>query len=153
MKTITIGFSHSTNLFSKLIMWATNSKISHTYIRLDQNTVYQASGLSVNEMTYEYFLTFETVIREKQVQITDEQFAAGEEFRIASLGKPYSMREIFGFAWVLLMKGFGKKVSNPLRDGDNAYVCVSLVCKYAGIDDSGENLTPEDLAEIVDKLP
>jgi hypothetical protein len=150
MKTITVGFSHSNNLFSKLIMWVTRSKISHTYVRLDADTVYQASGVSVNEQTYEYFKTYEAVIKEVQIQISDEQFAAGEKFRIESLGKPYSMQEIFGFAWVLFMKSLRKKVANPFKDGDHAYVCSKLVCVYAGIADAGENITPEDLAELLD---
>jgi hypothetical protein len=146
MKTITIGFSHSNNLFSKIIMAVTRSSISHTYIRLNATDVFQASGLYVNEMVYEYFLTLETVVKEVQIQVTDEQFAAGEAFRLACLGKPYSMKEVFGFGWVMLMRSlFNKKVSNPGKDGDSAYVCSKLVCLYAGIPDAGENLTPDDL--------
>jgi len=147
MKTVTVGFSHSTNAFSRLIMWMTNSTISHTYIRLSDTIVYQASGLSVNETTYEDFLSYETVVKEMQVSISDEQFVKGEAFRLASLGKPYSLKEILGFALVLLMKRFGKKVANPLKDGDHAYVCVKLVATYIGADDSGENMSPEDLYE------
>jgi len=153
MKTITIGFSHSNNLFSKLIMWATKSNISHTYIRLDTTIVYQASGLSVNETTYEDFLSYETVIQEIPVEVSDEQFALGEQFRLQSLGKPYSVKEVIGFAWVLFMKIFGRKVSNPLKDGNSAYVCSKLVCDYAGINDAGENLDPDDVYNLVSKKP
>ena len=149
MKTIIIGFSHSNNLFSKLIMAVTRSNISHAYIRLNETDVFQASGLSVNEQVYEYFLTYETVVKEFQIQISDEQFAAGEAFRLASLGKPYSMKEVFGFGWVMFMRMFGKKVANPGKDGDHAYVCSKLVCIYAGIPDVGENLTPDDLYNIL----
>ena len=130
-------------------MAVTHSNISHTYVRLDGATVFQASGLTVNEQVYEYFITYETVVKEFQMQITDEQFAAGEVFRIASLGKPYSMKEVFGFGWVMLMKTLGKKVANPGRDGNHAYVCSKLMCDYAGIDDKDENLTPDDLYEIL----
>lgn len=149
MKTITVGFSHSNNLFSKLIMWATKSNISHTYIKLGDGIIYQASGLSVNEQTDEDFLTYETVIEEMQVQVSDDQFAAGEKFRVASLGKPYSIKEVLGFVWVMFMKCFGKEVANPLKDGGSAYVCSKLVCNYIGIDDSLENLTPEDVHDIL----
>lgn len=150
MKTVTIGFSHSNNLFSKLIMAVTRSNISHTYIRLTPDTVYQASGLSVNEQVYEYLLTYETVIKEFQVSVTDEQFAAGEAFRIASLGKPYSMKEVLGFGWVMFMKTFfNKKVANPGKDGDHAYVCSKIVCLYAGMPDTDENLTPEDIYSLL----
>ena len=130
-------------------MAVTRSNISHTYIRLNSTDVFQASGLSVNEQIYEYFVTYETVVKEFQIQISDEQFAAGEAFRIASLGKPYSMKEVFGFGWVMLMKALGKKVANPGKDGDHAYVCSKLVCLYAGINDAAENITPEDLYETL----
>lgn len=149
MKTITIGFSHANNLFSKIIMWITKSNISHTYIKLDNGDIFQASGLMVNEMTSECFLSIETVIKEFQIQLTDEQYAWSEAFRISSLGKPYSIWEILGFGWVLLMRRFGRNVSNPFKDGTKAYVCVKLVADYAWLSDSGENLTPIDLYNLL----
>ena len=149
MKTITVGFSHSTNLFSKLIMLVTRSQISHAYIRLSEDKVYEASGLSVNEQVYEYFLTYETVVKEIQVELTDEQFAKGEAFRLASLGKPYSVGEVFGFAWILLMKSLGRKVANPFKGGTTSYVCSELVMNYIGMDDSAENMTPEDVYKLL----
>jgi hypothetical protein len=149
MKTVTIGFSHANSAFSRLIMWATRSKVSHTYVRCPSNLVYQASGLRVNEESYDTFLSYETVIKEIDIEITDEQFERGEKFRKQSLGKPYSLREILGFSWVLLMRGIGIKVPNPFKDGDQAYVCVSLVCEYLGLDDSGENITPDDLYQLL----
>ena len=149
MNKIIVGFSHSTNIFSRLIMWATKSKISHTYIILPNSIVYQASGLKVNEVSYEYFLTYETVIKEIEIELTDEQFAKGEQFRIKSLGKPYSIREILGFSWILFMKSLGKKVTNPFKDGDKAYVCVKLVADYIDVNDLDENLTPDDLYQLL----
>lgn len=149
MKTVTIGFSHADSWFSRLIMRATRSKISHTYIRRSDNLVYQASGLRVNEESYDTFLSYETVVKEIEIDITDEQFERGEKFRKESLGLPYSMREICGFSWVLFMRSMGKKVPNPFKDGDRAYVCVSLVAEYIGLDDSSENITPDDLYQIL----
>jgi hypothetical protein len=151
MKTIILGFSQSSTIFSSIIKWATNSQVNHAYVRLDGNIVCQASGLFVNEQTYESFLSIEVPIKEFSLQITDEQFAAAEKFRLDSLGKPYSVREILGFGWVLLMRRFGKKVANPFKDGDHAYVCSKFAALYAGIPDSDENLTPEDLMEILEK--
>jgi hypothetical protein len=132
-------------------MGLTNSNISHAYVRLGEK-VFQASGLRVNEEFYEDFLTYETVIKEVPFQMTDEQFLKAEEFRIAQLGKPYSIGEVFGFLWVLVMRRFGLNVANPLRDGNKAYVCSKLVACYLGIDDASESLSPVDLLAIVEKI-
>jgi hypothetical protein len=147
---VTVGFSHANNLFSKLIMWLTNSAISHCYVRLPNDIVFQASGLTVNEQAYEYFITYETVLREVQVELTDEQFAAAEKFRLESLGKPYSMAELIGFIPILLLRKVGIKLKNPLSDGSKAYVCVKLVAQYIGVNDKAENMYPQDLSDFID---
>jgi hypothetical protein len=150
MKTITVGFSKTNALLSRLIMWATKSNVSHTYIR-DGNIIFQASGLKVNEMTLRYFLTFETIVKELEIEVTDEQYQKGEEFRLATLGKPYSVQELLGFVWVLFMKAQGKKVANPLKDGRGAYICSKLVMAYLGMDVSEENVDPDELMNLLDK--
>ena len=151
MRTVIAGFSHSTNIFSKLIMRITNSNISHAYIRLD-NIVFQASGLFVNEHSWEYFLTYEVIIKEIPISMTDEQFEKAEAFRKSALGKPYSIREVFGFVWVMFMKNILKiTVSNPFKDNDKGFVCSELAAKYLGIEDSAENITPNELLEILEK--
>ena len=151
MKTVIAGFSHSNNIFSKLIMWMTNSNISHAYVRID-DIVFQASGLYVNEEAYEYFLTFETVVKEIPVQLTDEQFEQSEILRKQSFGKPYSISEVIGFIWIIFVKKvFNKDVANPFRDGNKAYVCCKLVADYCHIDDVKENMTPVDLFNILNK--
>ncbi len=128
-------------------MWATRSKISHTYIR-SGNIVNQASGLEVNQVGYDYFLTYSDVVDELEIQITDEQYEAGQEFLRKSLGKPYSMLQLFGFGWVMINRSFGRKVHNPASNGDHSYICVELVARYLGIPDA-EDLTPEDLYEML----
>ena len=151
MKTIIVGFSHSDNIFSKLIMWITKSNISHAYIRLD-NIVFQASGLRVFEESYESFLTYETIIKEIPITMTDEQFGKAEAFRKSALGKPYSIQEVFGFVCVMFMKNiFNITISNPFKDDDSKFVCSELAAKYLGIDDSKENITPCGLLKILEE--
>ena len=151
MRTVVAGFSHSTNIFSKLIMRITNSNISHAYIRLD-NIVFQASGLFVNEHSWEYFLTYEVIIKEIPVIMTDEQFEKAEAFRKSALGKPYSIREVIGFVWVMFMKNiFNTKVSNPFKDDEKGFVCSELAARYLGIENEEENITPCGLLEILEK--
>lgn len=151
MKTIILGFSRRKdfNLFSILIRLCTRSQASHTYVRIpipeyQDNMIFQASGLVVNYQYYGLFLQKETIVEEYEIPISDEQYLKSEKFRITEAGKPYSMKEIFGLLWVLLMRQFGKKISNPFSEGDHAYICVDVGADQIGYDDSG-NLSQEDL--------
>ena len=149
MKKIIVGFSYSNSLFSKLIKIFTSSKISHTYIRLpvpEYNTsvVFQASLLSVHYVTADVFKSHSTIVEEYELEVSDEQFSVGEKFRVTEVGKPYSYTQILGFLYVLMLRKFGKKVSNPLSNGDHAYVCVEVVANSIGVS-NGESMTPEEL--------
>src|SRR5579863_3037387 len=72
MKNLTVGFSRSSGtfpIFSWLIMLVQQTNYSHCYLKYtDEVTnkvmVLQASGLQVNLVSYDFFLTKETVIKE-----------------------------------------------------------------------------------------
>ena len=149
MKTIIVGFSTHKGAFSWLIRTATSSSISHTYIRLpvcEYNTsmIFQASGLLVNYCSDDVFSKKNQVIEEYDITLSDEQAAIGEEFRIRESGKPYAIKQIFGFIYVLGMRKFNKKVANPFSDGKQSYVCVETNSICIGLV-NGESMTPEDL--------
>jgi 3-deoxy-D-arabino-heptulosonate 7-phosphate (DAHP) synthase class II len=149
MKTIIIGFSSHSSLFSWLIRFFTSSKVSHTYIRLpvpEYNTsvIFQASGLAVNYTASDVFESHSEVIEEYELNITDEQYRLSEKFRVTEVGKPYSYKQIIGFLTVLTARKFGKNIPNPLSNGDHSYVCVEVVANSVGIS-NGESMTPEDL--------
>ena len=149
MKTIRIGFSSHPSPFSWLIRTFTSSKVSHTYIRLpvpeyDTSVIFQASGLAVNYTTSSVFESHSKVIEEYELDISDEQYGLSEKFRVTEVGKPYSCKQILGFLTVLAARKFGKKISNPMSDGDHAYVCVEVVSVCIGLP-NGESMTPEDL--------
>lgn len=157
MKTITVGFSkHPGSLFSKLIMFVTKSTISHTYIKLsvpeyNEFVVFQASGLTVNYTNYSVFTKKAVVIEEYEIEVDDFTFAMGEKLRVTEVGKPYSMKEIFGLLWVLFMRNLGRKITNPFRDGSNSYICVELAMICAGLSKDSENVTTEDFRRWCEK--
>lgn len=160
MKKVIVGFSTHPGAFSKLIRFITNSKVSHTYIRIpvleyNEDMVFQASGLSVNYTNYKVFQTKCKVIEEYEITVDDETHALGEMMRVMEAGKPYSVKELIGLLWVLMMRGFGYKVQNPFRDGSTSYICVELVMICVGLRHDSENITQEDFrrwCEIHGKL-
>jgi hypothetical protein len=153
MAKIIVGFSTSTHLLSKFIRFMTNAPFSHAYIRVpvpefNTSIVFQASGLSVNYTNYEYFLTSNTVVEEMEIEVSDEQAKIAESLRVTECGKPYSLKELFGFSWIMFLRIFHKKVGNPFYDGNSGYICVELISKSLGIQDKS-TLTPIDLYNIL----
>jgi hypothetical protein len=150
MKTLIVGFSSHAGVFSSLIRLVTASKASHAYMRiLDfqgiDDMVFQASGLTVNYCNYEYFTSRNRIVEEYEVQVSDEQYDKAMHIMAKQAGKPYSMRELWGFIYVLAMRHwFSKRVKNPFGDGYNSWVCSELSGECVGAEDP-ESMTPEDL--------
>lgn len=149
MKTVIVGFSSHPGIFSTLIKFFTNSRVSHTYIKLpipeyNEFMVFQASGLSVNYTNYEVFRKKSKVIEEYMVEVSDDEAKLGELLRIMESGKPYGIKEIWGLLWVLANRGMGRKVNNPFRDGSSSYICVELAMVSVGLPHDSENITQED---------
>lgn len=149
MKTLRVGFSsHKSSAFSWLIRTCTKSKVSHAYARLqtqyDQDVIFQASGLVVNMVGEVEFERKAVNVEEYDVPLTEEQYNRAMNMTISELGKPYSIKQVFGFLYVLTMRNLGKKVSNPFSDGTHAYVCVELIADMLGLSNA-ESMTPEDL--------
>ena len=107
--------------------------------------VFQASGLMVNYCNYEYFQKKSRVREEYEMEVSAEQYDKAMGLMASAAGKPYSMREIFGYLYVLAQREWRNKVvSNPFGDGDKSYVCSELAAESLGIKDA-ESMTPEDL--------
>jgi len=152
MKTIIIGFStHVSSVFSWLIRKVTASTVSHVYSRHaatdpSQVLVFQASGLSVNYCNLDTFKVKSRIIEEYEVEIADLQATQNQKFRDTEVGKPYSMKQLYGFLWVLGFRKLGRKMRNPFANGASAYVCVEVAaCQTGRIqDEDAEGMTPED---------
>lgn len=165
MKQISIIFSKHTspNAFSSLIMWGLNCNFSHVAIKLvdgDTNQVvyYQASGLAVNCVSEAAFLAEETIVYQKDFQVSDDAFVKGKTFLIQQLGKPYGMPAIFGFAYqILMLMIFKKKVANPAQANGTQWVCSQLGAGFIEASDNVtldvSDMTPLELYETVPTLP
>ena len=164
MKNISIIFSKRTNfnLFSTLIMWGLKTPFSHVAIKVaDEGTgqamIAQASGLSVNYVSEEEFLSVETVIYQKDIQVSDAVYLAGKKWINSQLGKPYNIAAIFGFALQILLGMIGIKISNPFKEDGSSYVCSQLAAAYISecekISLDVTNMTPLALYQVMPSLP
>lgn len=153
MKTITIGFSTSERWLSKLIRWMSGSKISHSYIKIpipdfNEAMVFQASGLTVNYTNYDIFKHEANVIAEYELEVTEGQFQLAEWVRITEAGKPYAVKQLFGYVLVLLCRKAGYQVPNPFADGAAAHSCIELVARSLGLENV-ESMLPHDLEKLI----
>lgn len=133
MKTITVGFSKPSKWkpFSWLIMKAYNIPFSHVYVKFtsdkyQRDLIYQASGAMVNFMGTIIWNSHNQIVEEFPVNISDENYYKLMQFCIDNAGKPYSIKDVVGLGIVRLAELLGKKINNPLSDGDSGYVCCEL---------------------------
>ncbi len=134
MNEIIVGFSRPKawlEPFSWLIRLVTWSPISHAYIRFfdeehNRWIVFQASGLKVNFIGQIMFDNAEDIYAEFSVPVSDSMKSSVVQGAIDKCGSSYGIGQIFGFAWVLMMRMLGKSVSNPFYSA-SSFVCSELV--------------------------
>jgi hypothetical protein len=122
-----------------------------------QVVYYQASGLVVNCVSEAEFLSKETVIYRKDVQVSDAVYIAGKTFAINQLGKPYDNLAVLGFALQILLGCIGIHISNPAPANDSEYVCSQFAAAFIDAADDLDldvrNMTPKALHEAMSNLP
>lgn len=162
MKQITVGFSRpkSWKPFAWLIMTAYGTPYDHVYIKFHSDScqrdiIYQASKMMVNFVGTTVFESENIVVKEFKLQISDENYLALMQFAIDNAGKPYSMKEVLGLAWVRINAWVGRKIENPLKSGDSMWVC-SIIADYiiqnfsekkSSID--YEDMSPKDVYDLL----
>jgi hypothetical protein len=167
MKQITIGFSKSNSwdaVFSWLILLTQKTPYSHVYLKytdeVTNNIMYwQASHTLVNSMDSEVFLGQETVIQEFTFQVSDAAFVAWMDFCEEQDGKPYGVLEIFGLAAVQLASLVGIKITNPIREAGETWICDQVIaaglaaCENITLPTPLDNMRPQDVYALVQTLP
>lgn len=165
MATLTVGFSKPKKFkpFAWLIMKGYGIPYSHVYIKFwsdkfQRHLIYQASGTIVNFMGELLFTEANEVVKEFDIEVLDDNKTGMIQFAIDSAGKHYGMKNALGLAIVRLFDIFGKKIKNPLADGDKTYVCCELVSQilkeYTHLDPDldHDNVTPKELYEFMSSL-
>lgn len=133
---ITFGFSRpkSFNILSEMIRSIDKTEFSHSYVRftdsMNQELVFQASGLAVNLCSFSRFSSIEMLIEEYEMDITNTQYYTTWNFMVNSLGIPYSLVQLLR---ILAKKITGKEFGH---DNGNSEICSQLaatLCQLLGI--------------------
>jgi uncharacterized protein YycO len=157
MKKVSIGFSRPVKfkILSWLIRKVQRTEYSHAYIKfhsdsLDRDLIYQASGLQVNFVGKTLFEEDHVIVKEFDLQISDEAHKKALQFAVDRAGMPYSIKQLFG---ILIYNLTGNQV---LKDGRSGYVCSELVAQMLS-EDLGititkdlDIVTPKDVYNILE---
>jgi hypothetical protein len=150
----TLMFSTTNSWLSRIIRWATRSKVSHVSIGTSMQgvpVVIEASGLGVRIYPRKRWAKSRTVVAEARfyVDISDEI-----PYAIEFVGDRYDYAGLIGFLVVLPLRWLGRKVKNPLGSS-RAFICSELplrldrehrIPEWEGLDP--ETTTPEDLLRL-----
>jgi hypothetical protein len=164
MKKIIIGFSKPNKWkpFAELIKGMLNTNYDHVYIKFhssscDRDIIYQASKLMVNFVGVFVFESENIIIKEFEIDISNENYTKLMQFVIDNAGKPYSFKEIIGLTWVNINRLFGRRVENPYKEGNSAYVCSTIVgyiienfTSQSILLDS-QDMSPKDIYDLLEK--
>lgn len=152
MNTIRIGFSKPRKWkpFAAAIMAGYGIGYSHVYIRLaakkyDRDLIYQASHTMINFMSPIVFETENEIVREFELEVSDEKYIELMQFAIDNAGKPYGIKEALGLGIVRLAEIFGRKIRNPFSAGNSNYVC-SVLADYV-IDNFTKQKSPGEFTD------
>jgi hypothetical protein len=154
MEKIKIGFSKPKTWkpFSAIIMAGYGIPYDHVYVRIpapkyDRDLIYQASKTMVNFMGVEVFEADNEILKEFEIEISDDQKKILMQFAIDNAGKPYGWKEAIGLAIVRLAELFGKKIKNPYSGGSSTYVC-SVLASYVieNFTNDKDSTPPEDMS-------
>ncbi len=162
MEKIIVGFSRPKKwkLFAWLIQEFYGIEYDHVYLKLysssyDRYIIYQASSVMVNFMGSFKFNEENVIYKEFEVDISPENKRALMQFAIDNAGKPYSLKEVLGFAIVGILEKFGKKISNPFKDGTKEFICSEIgsyiLENYTAevMPKDYEDMSPKDLFEFL----
>jgi hypothetical protein len=165
MNKITIGFSKPKKfkIFAAAIQLLFGTPYDHVYIQFkseffSRGLIYQASKLMINFMGVDVFLAENKIVKEFDINISDEALKNLVQFAIDNAGKPYGMKEAFGIGLVRVAEIFGKKIDNPFRGRTETYVCSVLAAyvlkNFSGVElgEDYEDMSPKAVWDILSQL-
>ena len=158
MKKITIGFSRSSGklpIFSWLIMLFQRTNYSHAYMKfnsdnIDRTIVFQASGLKVNFIGLELFKTKEIIVKEFEIEISDESFNNIMKYAVDRAGQPYSLLQIINTAIYMICRK--SPFDNQIIGWDCSKLMADMLEKELGynITEDLDVISPKDLHDYLE---
>lgn len=145
MKTLTLYFTTTNGLASRLIRLIQRTPFSHVAIgvnisSLDENIIYEAGTFGVVSESFNHWEAKNKIIYEYKFKYGDKRYKEIQKFCIQQLGKPYGFTNLFS---ILLRR-------NKVIDNSNSYICselayIALKDKFKDLFKSQDNVTPKDL--------
>lgn len=152
MKTIIVGFSHSTKAFAPFSLglraWD-GVPYSHVYFKFhsdkyDVDLIYQASSTMLNYMSEDIFLSFNELVKEIEIQVTDEQYHKLMKKCMECAGLQYGTLQIVGVLVADVLKIDRNIFSDPEK-----YHCSEWVAEE--LEELGYKFNkPTDLVKPID---
>jgi hypothetical protein len=153
---IKVGFSNSKTLISRVICWLTNSKVSHTFLILEQPNGWPIKVPIVMEAAWDGFrmISLEQFQKTNNIPYIIEPVVPldkGVEAAEHWLGEPYAYYTLIGMLWVLLGRFLRRTWRNPFNNPKSlmcseAVVVVLQESGYPGADKlDPASVSPGDL--------
>jgi hypothetical protein len=156
-----IGFSTTNKIGSRIIRWASRSKVSHVFVSfpvMGDRLVFQANSKGVAMEWWSRFKKKNTIVAQYELVNGGDKWTGWRGALATSqlfplLHSSYDFKAILGFVWVLIGKWFGRRWKNPLAQR-SAYFCSELgllwlqaaqVANVKGYD--SESAWPEDVLQ------
>lgn len=149
-----IGFSTTDSIISRIIIWATRSEASHSYVLFyvaGELLVIHSGIYGVNCDYYKKFQKSNKIVSEFKLLIDPDKERHALAHAIHKLDNKYDFLSVIGFGWVLFNRVIGRRVKSPFTN-QSAYHCSELALeemRCAGLKDldayDRELTSPEDL--------
>jgi hypothetical protein len=148
--TISVCFSTSHGLVSRLICWVTRSRVSHALLTfrsatLDKVLVMQATGLGFHLWPWDKWRRKNKLVARFALAVPPERQLVALRDLARNLGAEYDTWSLFAF----LRRRWGKRARNPWNS-PRKLICSEVVarflssCDLRAFDDAG-SFTPADL--------
>jgi len=158
---VSVGFSTSRKLVSRIIRRVTRSKVSHTWLLVSDSflgvdMVMQATLGGFQMTSYEAFKKHHQIITLLE---PNHSLSTGVKQSAQWLGFRYDYAGLFGAAFVIMGRWFRKKWGNPFNDADalfcsEAVVRVLQASGYPGAEVlDASTVTPQDLLAFLTPNP
>jgi len=154
VKKLIIGASKNTLIGSKAIQWWIDAPYSHVYARWDlssqdRSILYQASHGMVHFIEFTNFKKDNEIVKEIQIELTDEQFQKFSRKCIDLAGQKYSKLQLLQIFLCDLSNG------NIKVEDQKGYICSELMGEL--LEDLGYTLpkpkyllTPKDIIQTLE---
>lgn len=153
---IIIGVSRNNLIGSKAIRWWIDADYSHCYVRWNLKTqerdiIYQASRGMVHFQAIENFIKDNEIVKEIELELTDDQFKKFSAKCIDLAGIPYSKLELLQILICDITNGYFKFADQ------HGYICSELLGDLLNNLDIVFNkpkylLNPKDIINSLEKL-